>query len=323
MNNVTLSGLIPAVITPMTDTGQVCEPALRRYIRWLLSHDGLGGVAVNADTGEGPHLTPAERRRVLDIWVEEASGRVPVIAGLGGPSTDAARAGAREAAAAGADALLVFPIPAYLGQPLDPEVPYAYHRAIEEAAGLPMIAFQLQPALGGVLFDDACLQKLFTIESIVAIKEASFDALEFARVRDLLRRQPRPITLLTGNDNFIYESFVLGAQGALIGFGTLAVSENLAMIRAALDGHWPVAERYNEVIAPLARCIFRAPVRNYRARTKYALWLMGIVDGYTVSPPLLPLSVTARARVHRAMEAAAQLTSGGRDAPLPMAGAAE
>lgn len=319
MRNFTLSGLIPAVITPMTAEGEVCEPNLRRYIRWLLAHEGLGGVAINADTGEGPHLTPAERRRVLDIWVEEVNGRIPVIAGLGGPSTDAATAGARSAAEAGADALLVFPIPAYLGHPLDPEVPYSYHSAIEEAAGLPMVAFQLQPALGGVLFDNACLTRLLSIESIVAIKEASFDSVEFIRVRDLLRRLPRPVTLLTGNDNFIYESFVLGAQGALIGFGTLAVNENIAMIRAAMDGQWSAAERYNEVVGPLAQSIFRAPVRNYRARTKYALWLMGVVDGYAVRPPLLPLSDSARDRVRVAMESAAQLAPSALETAAPAA----
>ncbi len=170
-----------------------------------------------------------------------------------------------------------------------------------------MVAFQLQPALGGVLFDNACLARLFEVESIIAIKEASFDSVEFIRVRDFVRSLDRPVTLLTGNDNFIYESFVLGAQGALIGFGTLAVRENLAMIRAALAGDWTVAEDCNRVVAPLAQCIFRAPVRNYRARTKYALWLMGVVDEYTVRPPLLPLSDSAKERVRAAMQAAAQL----------------
>jgi 4-hydroxy-tetrahydrodipicolinate synthase len=311
MASVELSGLIPAVVTPMTASGEVDEAALRRYVQWLAGHAGLGGVAVNADTGEGPHLTMAERRRILEIWVEEIAGRVPVVAGLGGPSTAAAVAGARDAVAAGADALLVFPIGAYLGPPLNPEIPYAYHRAVEEAAGLPMVAFQLQPGLGGVLFDDACLRRLFDIESIVAIKEASFDALEFVRVRTLLSELDRPVTLLTGNDNFIYESFVLGARGALIGFGTLAVAENIAMISAALDGRWEAAERYNRVVGPLSNSIFEAPVGEYRARTKYALSLMGVIDEYAVRPPLLPLSAAGRARVRAVMQAAGQPVIGG------------
>jgi len=307
MASIKLEGLIPAVVTPMTVAGEVDEAALRRYIRWLLSHEGLGGVAVNADTGEGPHLTVAERRRVLEVWTEEVAGRVPVIAGLGGPSTAAAVAGARDARAAGADALLMFPIGAYLGAPLDPEVPYAYHRAVEDAVGLPMVAFQLQPALGGVLFDDACLRRLFEVESIVAIKEASFDALEFTRVRAVLAELGRPVTLLTGNDNFIYESFVLGAEGALIGFGTLAVSENIGMIRAARARCWEEAERWNQVVGPLSNAIFEAPVRDYRARTKYALRLMGVIEETAVRPPLLPLSDTDRARVEQVMRAARQI----------------
>jgi 4-hydroxy-tetrahydrodipicolinate synthase len=169
-----------------------------------------------------------------------------------------------------------------------------------------MVAFQLQPSLGGVLFDDACLRRLFEIESIVAIKEASFDALEFTRVRAVLQGLDRPVTLLTGNDNFIYESFVLGAAGALIGFGTLAVPENIAMIRAARDGCWAEAVHYNRVVGPLSDAIFAAPVRDYRARTKYALALMGVLEEAAVRPPLLPLSETARARVRAAMGAAGQ-----------------
>jgi 4-hydroxy-tetrahydrodipicolinate synthase len=299
----------------MTADFQVDETALRNYIRWLVGHPGLGGVAVNADTGEGPHMTPAERRRVLEIWVEEVAGRVPVIAGLGGPSTAAAISGARDASEAGADALLVFPIGAYLGAPLDPEVPYAYHAAISDAVGMPMVAFQLQPSLGGVLFDDACLRRLMDVPGIVAIKEASFDAVEFTRVRSALEEMDRPITLLTGNDNFIYESFVLGAQGALIGFGTLAVSENIAMIRAALDGQWAEAERYNRVLGPMSNSIFAAPVRDYRARTKYALSLMGVIGDYSVRPPLLPLSAASMARVRAVMLAAGQPISERATAP--------
>lgn len=307
MHDAFLKGLIPAVITPMTAEGDIDEGGLRRYIRWLLGHDGLAGVAVNADTGEGPHLSPAERVRVLDIWVEEVAGRVPVVAGLGGPSTAAAVAGARHAREAGADALLVFPIPAYQGRPLDPELPYAYHRSIEDASGLPMVLFQLQPSLGGVLFEDECLERLFRIESVVAIKEASFDAVEFRRVHALLQNAPRPITLLTGNDNFIYESFVLGAEGALIGFGTLAVAEQIAMIRATLRGDHATAQRINAVVAPLANAIFASPVRDYRARTKHALWRMGVVDRFNVRPPLLPLDEASCARVDHAMASAGQI----------------
>ena len=156
---------------------------------------------------------------------------MPIVAGLAGPSTDAAVRQARDFRAAGADALLVFPIPAYLSQPLDPRVPVAYHEAIADV-GLPLILFQLQPALAGVNFETDTLRAMASVDGVVAIKEASFDARRFVDTARLLEQLPRPITLLTGNDNFILESFMLGATGALIGFGAVMTREQVDMIAA-------------------------------------------------------------------------------------------
>ena len=156
---------------------------------------------------------------------------LPIVAGLAGPSTEAAVSQARDFRAAGADALLVFPIPAYLSQPLDPRVPVAYHEAIADV-GLPLILFQLQPALAGVNYETDTLQAMAAVEGVVAIKEASFDARRFVDTARLLEQLPRKITLLTGNDNFILESFLLGATGALIGFGAVMTREQVDMIAA-------------------------------------------------------------------------------------------
>jgi 4-hydroxy-tetrahydrodipicolinate synthase len=144
-----LRGLIAATVTPMRSDYSVDEASLRRYVGWIVAQ-GVRGLAVNVDTGEGPHLGPEERRRVLEIVLEETRGRVAVVAGLTPTFTKQAAENAAEMRRLGVDALLVFPISAYQGEPLDPEVPGRYHEAIAEASRLPLIAFQLQPALGGV-----------------------------------------------------------------------------------------------------------------------------------------------------------------------------
>ena len=211
MPEINLRGIIPAIVTPMTASGALDLPALKRYVSWLVEQ-GPVALAVNVDTGEGPHLTTEERCRTLETVAEAAAGRCGVVAGVGGPSTAQGVANARDAQSAGANALLVFPIAAFLGQPLNPELPYRYHAAIAEAVDLPLILFQLQPALGGVLYASEVLHRLIAIPTVTAIKEASFDALRFLRVKADLASASRRITLLTGNDNFIYESFVLGAE---------------------------------------------------------------------------------------------------------------
>ena len=120
-----LNGLIPATVLPMTASAQIDEPALRRYIRWTVEQ-GPVALALNVDTGEGPHLTHAEKLRVLEVVASETD--VPIVAGVAGPFTAQAIDQARDYRAAGASALLVFPIPAYLSEPLDPEIPLGYHR---------------------------------------------------------------------------------------------------------------------------------------------------------------------------------------------------
>lgn len=281
-----IRGLIPATVTPMTPDHEVDESSLRRYIRWLLEQ-GPHGVAVNVDTGEGPHLWPRERRRVLEIFAEEVDGRIPIVAGLGAGFTAQAVQLAQEAKEAGANAFLVFPISAFQGTPLDPEVPYAYHAAIAEV-GLPLILFQLQPALGGVEYPPDVIARLAEIERVVAIKEASFDALKYTRTLRVLESLERPITMLTGNDNFIGESFVLGAGGALIGFGTLATRRQVEMVEAFDRGDADLGMKIWHDLLPLEDAVFGSPVRDYRARTKAALHAIGVIDHPTVRPPLLP-----------------------------------
>jgi 4-hydroxy-tetrahydrodipicolinate synthase len=291
----TLAGIIPAVALPMTPDEEPDLPAYRAYLRWIVEQ-GPVALAVNADTGEGPTLTQDERRAVLEATLDEVGDRIPVIAGLAGPSTRAARSMAREAATAGAAGLLVFPVGAYLGEPLPAEVPYAYHAAVADATDIPLILFQLQPSLGGVLFAADTLARLVDIPSVVAIKEASFDAIRFVELRDLLATL-RPIDLLTGNDNFILESFVLGATGALIGMSAIATRAQVEMVKAELAGDHESAQAQYEALLPLIRAVFAAPVRNYRARVKEGLVMQGVIPYATVRAPLLPIPESERRAV--------------------------
>jgi len=281
-----LHGIIPACVVTFDERGRFDESAYRRYLQWLLPQ-GPVALAINADTGEGPHLWPDERERVLKVAVDEADkAGVSVIAGLSAMFTAQAVEEAKRAEAAGARGLLVFPIPAYQGTPLDPAIPVAYHEAIAEGCGLPMVAFQLQPALGGVIFSEETLKRIAAIPQVVALKEASFDARLYLLTRRMIERLERPIDLLTGDDNFIFESFVMGAEGALIGFGTLATALQVQMYKDTREGRWDEARAIWEKIMPLEEVVYGPPVRDYRARTKVALKLQGVIESTVMRPPL-------------------------------------
>lgn len=294
MSDLNLAGLVPATVLPLRRDGRPDEASLRGYIRWI-SALGPVALAVNADTGEGPHLTHREQLRVLEVVSEETS--LPRVAGLSGPFTSQAVAQARDLKSAGASALLVFPIPAYLSAPLDPEIPLAYHRAIADV-GLPMVLFQLQPALGGVNFELGTLRELMNIDMVVALKEASFDARRYTdtlrMVEEHKKYQDGSFTVLTGNDNFILESFILGCAGALIGFGAVMTKEQVDMIEAWKAGRHEQALALGKRVQRLADVVFAAPVSNYRARLKEALVMLGIIPEAFVRPPLLPISARER-----------------------------
>lgn len=290
-----LAGLVPAMVVPMTAAGDPDESALRRYVRWLAAQ-GPAAVAVNADTGEGPHLTASERRRILEIVKEETD--LPCVAGLAGPSTREAIRQAGEYRSAGADALLVFPVPAFLGRPLDAETPVRYHAAIAEV-GLPLVLFQLQPDLGGVLYDDDVLLRLADLDGVIGVKEASFDAERFRHTVALLH--DRGMTVLTGNDNFILESFALGADGALVGFGALMTAEQVAMIEHWRAGRLDEARAIGERVQRLADAVFAPPVSRYRARLKECLTALGVLDAAHVRPPLLAIPDEERRRLRQVL----------------------
>jgi len=286
-----LNGLIPATVLPMFEDGSIDETALRSYIGWVAGQ-GPVALAINVDTGEGPHLTHDEKVRVLRI-VRDVTD-LPIVAGLAGPSTDAAVRQAKEFRDVGADAVLMFPIPAYLSEPLDVRVPVGYLEAVS-TAGLPMILFQLQPALAGVNFEPDTLRAMASVEGVVAIKEASFDARRFMDTARILDDLPRPITFLTGNDNFILESFMLGATGALIGFGAVMTREQVDMIDAWNEGRIDDAMALGRRVQRLADVVFARPVGNYRVRLKECLRILGVLESAHVRRPLLPLDDAERA----------------------------
>src|SRR5207247_4193009 len=122
---------------------------------------------------------------------------------------------------------------------------------------------------------------------VVAIKGASFDAKLFVEVREAVKDARPDCVFLTGNDNFVYESFVLGAEGALIGFGAVATQQQVELVSLALEGRFEEAKSIMDRLTPLANAIFAAPVRNYGARTKEAALRPGVLSGATVGGPVL------------------------------------
>jgi 4-hydroxy-tetrahydrodipicolinate synthase len=133
--------------------------------------------------------------------------------------------------------------------------------------------------------------------------------MRFLQVKAALESASRKITFLTGNDNFICESFILGAEGALLGFSTLGTREQVQMLEAVRRGDINEARELGTRLQPLADIIFAPPITDYRARTKEALKMLGILENTTVRPPLLPIPESEHETIRHALQSAGLLLS--------------
>lgn len=291
--NLGLNGINAALPLPMHADQSPDYTSLRRYLEWV-GNQGVDAVTVNADTAEGAHLTIDERVQMIKVARDVLGPDIGVVSGLMGTSTAQAVQQAQTLTDAGADALLVFGIPAFSGLPLPVDLVHGYYSAVAKV-GAPLIAFSLTPDLGGALLRRDAVLALANDGLIVAIKDASFNPLSYLETRDAVRESGAPVALLSGCDNFIYETFVLGADGALLGYCSIAARLTRQVFEAVKAGRISKAEELNTTrLQPLAAAMFGAPLRNSRARIKAALVDLDLIDTETVRSPLIPLDSADR-----------------------------
>ena len=195
--------------------------------------------------------------------------------------------------------MLVFPPRAFGGEGLPARTAVDYHRAIIQASELPVILFHRPAQFGGVVYPAETLRLLAGLEGVVGLKEASFDATRFIQIVRVNRTFPRPLEILTGNDTFIYESYLLGADGALLGMGATATAPQIAMLDAVRRGDLAAGAALRDRLDPLCQAIYAAPLRNYRVRMKEALVFQGILKNAVVRAPLPSASDEERALIRR------------------------
>jgi len=229
-------------------------------------------------TGENPTLSHAEHLRVVEITLEEAKGKVPVLAGSGGYDTAEVVALARELAALGADGLLV--VTPYYNKPT-PEGLVAHYRAIAEAARLPIIVYNV-PGRTGLNVEPATLRRLAEIDLVIGVKEASGNLGQFAAV---CQTMPHDFAVLSGDDAFTLPLFALG------GVGVISVASNevpYAMARLCalgLEGDFAAAREVHRRLYELMEVNF---VESNPGPVKAALGLMGLLEPVFRLPMVYP-----------------------------------
>jgi 4-hydroxy-tetrahydrodipicolinate synthase len=296
---VNWAGVIAGVATPMREDESIDWASLEAHLE-SFAGCGLAGVVVNADTGEGALLAPDEREAVLRFAVRQIGDRVPVAAGLVAAHTAAAAASARAAGDLGAAALQVFTPPVFMGVPLAAEPVVAYYEAIAAATDVPLIVYQAPTGLG-VTFELDVLRRLADVPGVAAIKESSWSPAGFAESAAAFAGDRHDVALLSGQDSFILDSLLAGADGAMLAaaatdagaFATMWAqrgTSGAAEIQAALD---PYLER-----------LFAPPLRDFRARVKAMLARDGTIADPTVRAPLQLIGAGEAAALEAALAAA-------------------
>ena len=293
------TGCGTALVTPFTRSGALDEAGVRRLARRQIEA-GIHFLVPCGTTGETPTLTPEERLRVVEIVVDEAKGKVPVLAGAGGYNTHEVIESAQQMARAGADGILS--VAPYYNKPT-PEGLYQHYKAIAEAVPLPVIVYNV-PGRTGVNVDVATITRLSAVPNIVGVKEASGNMTQMC---EICRAVPPDFLVLSGDDALTLPVMSIGGRGIVSVASNEVPAEMSRMVEFAEKGDFASARKLHHDLLPLMQINF---IESSPIPVKAAMAMMGLLDEiYRL--PLVPPRPASRDRIAQVL----------RDLGLPLGAA--
>jgi 4-hydroxy-tetrahydrodipicolinate synthase len=285
----TITGSIVALATPLHEDGSVDYPTLRKLVDWHIT-EGTDCIGVVGTTGESPTVSVEEHCEIIRVSVEQARGRVPVMAGCGANSTAEAIELARFAKTVGADCQLqVVP---YYNKPTQ-EGQYRHFTAIAEAVDLPMVLYNVP---GRTVADmlHATVLRLAQVPGIVGIKEATGN---IERAQWLIKEAPAGFAIYSGDDPTAVALMLCGGQGNISVTANVAPRLMHELCVAAIAGDARSAMKIQLQLLPLHKHLF---VEANPIPVKWAMARMGLCGG-TLRLPMTPLETANEATVENAL----------------------
>jgi len=283
-----LSGCGTALVTPFKRDGLIDQPALRSLVEWQIE-SGIDFLIPCGTTGETPTLSKDEWLFVIQITIEVAGGRVPIVAGATSNSTKEAVEKARALAAIrGVDAILT--ASPYYNKPTQ-EGQYQHFKAIADAVEKPLVLYNV-PGRTGANIEPATLARLAQIKNIAAVKEASGN---MSQIAEVLHAVPPDFLVFSGDDAITLPVIALGGAGIISVASNEIPGEMAEMTRAALGNDWEKARRLHRRYLPLMQANF---IESNPLPVKAVLAMMGkIEEVYRL--PLLPMKKDTRAKLEK------------------------
>lgn len=285
------TGSLVAIVTPFRK-GKVDERALADLIEWQIAN-GTNGIVPCGTTGESATLSHDEHNRVIELTVEVARRRVPVVAGTGSNSTDEAIALTKHAKQAGADgSLLITP---YYNKPTQ-EGLYRHYRAVAEAVDLPLVLYNI-PGRTGVNMLPATIARLTALPTIVGVKEGSGSV---QQASDIVQMCGDRLTVLAGDDALTLPMMAVGGKGVITVTANIVPAEMAGLVKAFAEGKIEDARRIHFKLSPLFAALF---FETNPIPVKEALSLMGKIDP-ELRLPLCPMAQDTREKLIQALKEA-------------------
>lgn len=283
-----IKGSIPALITPMRD-GAVDEAAFRKFVAWQIAEGSHGLVPVGT-TGESATLSHEEHKRVVELCVEEANGRVPVIAGAGSNSTAEAIELTQHAKAVGADAVLS--VAPYYNKPSQEGI-YRHFAAIADAVDIPILLYNI-PGRSIVEISVETIARLSKVANIIGVKDATSNMGRPSRERLVCARDWR---LISGEDVTTLGYMAHGGHGCISVTANVAPRLCAQFQEACMQGAFDAARALQDKLTPLHDAMFCEPSP---APAKFGVSVLGFCAN-EVRLPIVTASSAAEARVREAM----------------------
>ena len=271
------TGVGTALVTPFTRSGDLDEAAVRRLARRQIDA-GIHFLCPCGTTGENPTLSDAERLRVVEIVVEEANGKVPVLAGAGGYDTREVIHTAGEMARRGVSGFLS--VTPYYNKPTQ-EGLYQHYRAFAESTPLPIVVYNV-PGRTGVNVEVATLARLAQIQNIVGVKEASGNV---SQMCEICRAVPTEFIVLSGDDALTLPLMAVGGHGIISVASNEIPAEMVAMVQHAERNDFAAARAVHARILPLMTVNF---VESNPGPVKAAMAAMGLIEETFRLPMVAP-----------------------------------
>ena len=281
-------GIYAATICPMHDDGAIDRDSLLRHLGDVGATEGLAGFLVNGHAGENAALEREELVEVIRV-ARSVSDELRVVAGINAEAPRKAAVLAQDAAAAGADAVMVFP-PFSWALGADDRLIQAHHRAVATATDLPLFLFQGSVGAGKTRYGPDTLRGLLDIGAVTGIKEGSWEAAAYESTRRLTKERRPDVGVMASGDEHLFVCFLLGSEGSLVSLAAVVPELIIALERAVAEREIGAAQDLHNRLYALARLIYAPPGHLATLRLKTCLQLLGRQSGVATRLAVSPLS---------------------------------